>query len=284
MEVSANEIANTMVSDGSAVAAELTPELPEPRQGPAPKARRTDDDVLLELEDKADHHAFAPSAPDVADSIDDSQDYQAQSFQKIQEDLSKNYEITAEQHYYLNQKSQELFEAKQFLDQKYSEINWSELKESDPQRYLLLQHEFRDAYGRVQNDYSQLNQLAEGQKERQKQQYQKHLSQQMDMVKRMIPSWQDDNVRSKETTLIRNELVKSYGFQNDELDSVTDARLVRVLRDLVKYKQAAQKRAIKNRSSAQKRVAKKFTQADTTTPAVKGSADWVAQNILKRMK
>jgi hypothetical protein len=272
---------NNFVDEGSAEAAELRSNEP-PRKAP-----RSEDEVQKSLEDRAgDHHAYQEREEEsIGDTIDDSQDYQAHSFQKIQEDLAKNYELTQQQHFYLNQKSTEIFEGKQILDDEYSKVNWDALKQSDPQRYMLLQHEFRDAYSRVQNDYQQLQNLASTQKQKMQDQYQNHLQQQMSMVKRMIPSWQDENTMKKETAIIRSELIKQYGFNDDELNSVTDARLVRVLRDLIKYKQANKKNATSNRLAAKQRATtKKVRQkSDGAEQFIKGSSDWVTAKLRGRM-
>lgn len=120
----------------------------------------------------------------------------------------------------------------------YANVNWSELINNDPveaQKHQMHLTQLKD----------QRNQLAQGITYRQQQQQQMTLQQQHELVQRgaaqlarEIPNWGTELKQALSKTG-----VESYGFSADELEGLTDPRMVKVLHDAHQYRALKAKRA-----------------------------------------
>ena len=66
------------------------------------------------------------------------------------------------------------------------------------------------------------------------------------------PTWADDVVREADQAELKTFLTSTYGFSSEDMASVSDHRLMRVLQDAKKYREGA--KAVLNKK--QKRVPK----------------------------
>lgn len=83
--------------------------------------------------------------------------------------------------------------------------------------------------------------LTQTQQREQQEQTQKYLAQQQEMLTTLIPDWVDADVAKAEKAKIR-DTAKQYGYSEDELSNLFDARAVALMRDAMKWKEANAKR------------------------------------------
>lgn len=69
----------------------------------------------------------------------------------------------------------------------------------------------------------------------------KYLESQAELVTTLIPEWVDDGTAKAEKAKIR-EMAKQYGYSDDELKGLYDARAVALMRDAMKYRDLVAKR------------------------------------------
>ena len=83
--------------------------------------------------------------------------------------------------------------------------------------------------------------LAQLEQQEQAQQMQRYLAEQSELVTTLIPDWVDETTAKAEKAKIR-ETAKTYGYGEDELSQIYDARAVAVLRDAMRWREAQAKR------------------------------------------
>lgn len=214
----------------SAAADEIRSEVAEPEESP----ELSDSDVIKKLEEKITGMDDAPASDDL---LADDTEAELNAFKNLTEDVLNERELNQEQVQRYTQKAQELFQTKTLLDQKYNEIPWEELRQTNPDQWSAMQIDFRTAYNQLQNEAANLGQVEQAMQQKQAEARQKQIKSQVDRMHRLIPEWQDPNVKSKELGQLKDFLRADYGFQGKDLDNVLDARLVKLARDALKYKQ-----------------------------------------------
>lgn len=83
--------------------------------------------------------------------------------------------------------------------------------------------------------------LAQIQQQEQAAQTQKYLAEQQEMLTTLIPDWVDADVAKAEKAKIR-EVAKQYGYGDEELAQLYDARAVALMRDAMRYRDLIAKR------------------------------------------
>lgn len=114
--------------------------------------------------------------------------------------------------------------------QQFAQVNWTELLESNPQRYLVLdkqQRDLQDAFHRLNAEMQQAN--GEFQQKRQ-QAKAKAQAACVDELKKSFPNFGTEFLQKLDET------GKGYGFSGEELAQIADPRMVRVLHDAMQYK------------------------------------------------
>lgn len=175
----------------------------------------------------------------------------------------------------INQLQQELMA-------EYQATNWDELRRTDPAEYAARQQDQQARYNKVMGMHSQVKQQQEQlqvhQQQEHGQQEQAMLRKQQDLMLESIPEWNDPAKMKSGVAEIREFLADSYGFSDEEIAFVVDARQVNIVRDAMAYrkgKKVADKKvktpipAIKKPKSSAPR--KKFTKLDKLTKAAKAS-------------
>ena len=157
-------------------------------------------------------------------------------------------EFDTQREEYLSTASQRLNETSQLtqymenaLLNDFNGVDWNTLKAQDPQGYMVRRQDYNDK--QVQLDQVKQALTAQGQalhEEQQKENAAKesvYIEEQATALLDAIPAWNDPEVAKREHTAINDFAKERYGFTDDELGSISEARAIRVLRDAMRYRQ-----------------------------------------------
>lgn len=111
-----------------------------------------------------------------------------------------------------------------------------ELLKTDPFRYLEEEAAYRESMEQRNAIAQQQAQLMAQQSEQQARAYKAYLAEQAQVLKERIPDFADAK-KAGELTKALVEVGTSYGYSNEELQGLSDARAVQVLHDAMKYRQ-----------------------------------------------
>ena len=110
-----------------------------------------------------------------------------------------------------------------------------ELFDADPIGYMQKNLEYEEQMTSYNQQMAQLEQVSQQQSQAQQTAMKAHLQEQMQILQKDIPDFAD----SKKATATRERLIKAgtnhYGYTNDEIAQITDARAIKVLHDAMKY-------------------------------------------------
>ena len=113
--------------------------------------------------------------------------------------------------------------------QEQSQIDWSQLLESDPVEYLKQQHLYQQRQAAYQNTLADRQNIQQEQQYEQNEYIKSYMSQQSDLLIQKIPSWKNADKATAEKGELRNYL-KDNGFDDNETSQVTDHRHVILIR------------------------------------------------------
>lgn len=137
----------------------------------------------------------------------------------------------------------------------FQNINWNELREVDPAEYSAKRYDYERKQAELQQviNYGQQiqQQQAEQAQQQQMMQMREVLAQQREVMLQNNPQWKDPEVLKRDMSELRQFTTDSYGFNDDELENVTDARIIEVLKDAMAYRKG-KKVAEKKRTNAPK--------------------------------
>jgi hypothetical protein len=128
-------------------------------------------------------------------------------------------------------------------------INWQNLLETDPQQYLQQKHLLEQRQAALQQNYAAQKQVGEQMQAEQAQRFQDHLKAQQEEILAKLPEWKDEAKAKAEKTAIRDYLL-AQGFEEQNVNSVADAKAVLMARKAMLYDQM-----ISKAQAAQKKVA-----------------------------
>lgn len=132
---------------------------------------------------------------------------------------------------------------KDSLKAEYQSVDWEQLKQVDPGRFVSLREDFQKRAAHFSKVEAKLAEESQQQQEafqqHQAEIYQKHLKEQSDMLLRYFPDWQDPEKFQNEGKRLASFIQDEYGFTQQEADGILDHRLVRVLEDAYRYKNAS---------------------------------------------
>ena len=110
-----------------------------------------------------------------------------------------------------------------------------ELFDADPIGYMQKNIEYEEQMGSYNQQMAQLQQVTQQQSVAQENAKKAFLQEQMQILQKDIPDFAD----SKKATALRERLVTAgtnhYGYSNDEISQITDARAIKVLYDAQRY-------------------------------------------------
>lgn len=178
-------------------------------------------------------------------------------------DLVKSYQLEG----HIQQKSVQLSESKKQLDTQYQEaqhvleerfqhahgvinllnqtllkdfnnVNWSELRDSDPAEFAAKRAEYADRELALQGAHHQLNGLIQQQHAERAQAYEqmkmKFLNAETDTLLAKIPEWKNKEIAKKDASELSGYLA-SQGFNNNEINNILDHRHVLLSRKAMLY-------------------------------------------------
>jgi hypothetical protein len=125
------------------------------------------------------------------------------------------------------------------LEPELRNIDWQKLSTEDPQEYLRLSARGQQLRSQVEQMEGQQRQIAELQAREDYQRLQQRIQESREVVAQTIPGWSDQRYSEILTTV-----AQKYGFSLEEVGTVVDPRIIRILNDVTKYHQGSEKRDI----------------------------------------
>ena len=182
----------------------------------------------------------------------------------------------------------------------FNNIDWDRLRVENPSEWSALRQEFSERAHKIQQIQSQASTISgELQKNQQQELAQKQSEYIAGEMQKMIaanPNWSDAEVMKSETSAIKSFLGETYGFTEEDLQYVTDHRLVSLIQDAKAYRSG--KKAVESKinkpvpkfqkpgaTKANSKSLAKARSVKARKAAVKsnGSIDNVANLLLDRM-
>ena len=120
--------------------------------------------------------------------------------------------------------------------EKYSNIDWDTLRESDPIEYVTAKEQYREAQERVQSMQYHQQQAVQSQQAEMKKAHQEMVQVERGKLVEARPEWGDPDKR-KELTENLQSYARDQGFSQQELNSLVDHRSVLVLLKAQQYDQ-----------------------------------------------
>ena len=139
----------------------------------------------------------------------------------------------------------------------FADIDWKNLKEEDPVEYMEKRIEFQDTKDRVQSLRREQSRVQEQQQEEMNQIISKKLEAESDLLIKKLPEYADPS------STVRDDIRKytlDMGFSPEDVDGITDHRVVLVLHKAMMADKGSKSASIKKSKSVPKVV-----KAGTTT-------------------
>jgi hypothetical protein len=247
-----------------------------------------------EGEEEEELYAVTVNGEEVAVSLDELlSGYSRQSdyTRKTQEVANDRKEIESLQQQYNSEIQQIQQERQQYMEaltniisgqgseiEKFSNINWDELRESDPIEYVTTREQFREAQERVQGLQREQERVAQTQWAQNKKAQHEMLQVEKGKLIEALPEWGDPD-KQKDLSANLQSYAKEQGFTSEELSSLIDHRSVLVLLKAQKYDQL-QKSNVKSRKLKNK---PKVIRSGTGTTSSKTSSSKRAAQM-KRLR
>ena len=162
--------------------------------------------------------------------------------------------------------------------EKFSNINWDELREQDPIEYVTTREQYREAQERIQSLQYQQSQAAQAQQAQMKNARHEMLKVERSKLVEALPEW-DEPGTQKELANTLQTYAKTQGFTQEELTELIDHRSILVLLKAQKYDQL-QKSDVKSKKLKNK---PKVIRAGSGT-STKGSSKSKRTAQMKRLK
>ena len=168
---------------------------------------------------------------------------------KQMESLQQQYNsevatIQAERQQYMESLNQIIANSSAGLD-KFSNVDWQSLKDTDPIEYVTKKEEFREAQEKVQGMQQEQYQAQQRHAEESKNMRSHILKEEHGKLAAAIPEWSEPEKQKKMATEIR-DYASSQGFSAEEINSLIDHRSLLVLLKASKY-DAMQKADVKSK-------------------------------------
>jgi hypothetical protein len=111
-----------------------------------------------------------------------------------------------------------------------------DLMEKDPIGYMQADARYRKEVAEFQAQQAQIQQTMAAQRQMQERALAEFVAEQGKILQSRIPEFADPNKAREITGKIRNTATEAYGFTDQELGGITDARHVQVLYDAMKWR------------------------------------------------
>lgn len=147
----------------------------------------------------------------------------------------------------------------------FQSIDWDGLRQADPSQFLLKRQEFQDRQNSLNQSYQYLQETRQAEQEQYKKSLESRLQDETAKLRSSIPGWDDDVNFEKGKSEMKKTLT-DYGFNKDEISSVHDHRLLKIVHDAMQFKKLqSAKPEVEKRIKALPKVVKAGTshQKDT---------------------
>ena len=197
-------------------------------------------------------YAVTVNGEEVAVSLDELlSGYSRQSdyTRKTQEVANDRKEMEALQQQYNSEVQQIQQERQQYMEaltniiagqgselEKFANINWDELRETDPIEYVTTRERYRETQERIQSMQHQQAQTAQAQQAQMNQARHEMLKVERGKLVEALPEW-DEPGTQKELANTLQTYAKTQGFTQEELSELIDHRSILVLLKAHKYDQ-----------------------------------------------
>lgn len=146
--------------------------------------------------------------------------------QKADSLASERQAFEAQKQDALSQTNQQLEQAKglsQMLEQKFLEefnqINWQELRETDPAEFSAKRQDFTERHGQLQQARQHITTTQQSQM---RDAYREHLAKESKRLPELVPEWADETTAKQEKVELRNYLL-SMNIPAEQIDGKVDA-------------------------------------------------------------
>ena len=214
-----------------------------------------------EGEEEEELYAVTVNGEEVAVSLDELlSGYSRQSdyTRKTQEIATDRKEMESLQQQYNSEVAKIQQERQQYMDtltniisnqggelEKFANVDWDSLRESDPIEYVTTREQYREAQERIQGLQQEQARAAQTQQAQMKQAQHEMLQVEKGKLVEALPEWGKPE-KQKELAENLQSYAKEQGFTAEELNSLVDHRSVLVLLKAQKYDQL-QKSNVKSR-------------------------------------
>lgn len=182
----------------------------------------------------------------------------------------------------------------------YNGIDWETLRSTDPAEYTALRQDFSDRAKQLQHQKQLVAEetkrnLETTQQENAKQ-LQEHIQQEFGKLLESNPEWKDEAKYKTDMTNIKSFVTETYNFTEEDLNVVTDHRLMNLIKDAYAYrngKKSAEGKKVKsipkfqkpgvNRTSAKNLEKARAVKSKRAAVRKSGSVQDVANLLLDRM-
>ena len=125
--------------------------------------------------------------------------------------------------------------------QEFDNVNWEQLRAENPAEYAAARADFSARASELQQ-YQQGLQEEMGQQdqqsqEQQQQHHQHNLQGQFDKMINNNPTWNNKETLQKDMLGLRTFMGNQYGFDDNDFNSVTDARVIELMKDAKAYRE-----------------------------------------------
>ena len=202
-----------------------------------------DEDLIDEpsQEEPEEFYSVKVDGQEAQVTLDDlKQGYSGQKYvQQGMQDVANKRKEAEDVYTALNNERQQMAELYQSLQNgglaQPPEKPTKELFQTDPIGYMKQNLEYEEKKGAYDNQMAQLQQVSQQNSEASQNARQAYLQEQMQILQKEIPEFAD----TKKAGKLKDQLVSVgsnyYGYSNDEISNITDARAIKVLNDAMKY-------------------------------------------------
>lgn len=125
----------------------------------------------------------------------------------------------------------------------YEKVDWDDLRQYDPAEWTAKRQEFGTKYQRIQRLKTELTgqteQVEQAQTQEQQAAQQAYLKSQWGTMIDNNPSWSEPETYKKDMGSMKDFAKTTYGFTEQDLNAVTDARIIELLKDAQAYRKGA---------------------------------------------
>ena len=159
--------------------------------------------------------------------------------------------------------------------EKFNNVDWAELKEYEPDKYLMMREEQREAATRIQTHQHEQNRFAQAQQQEYGAQMQRYLAEEDAKLVDQIEGWGSPESKKAVQSDIAS-YAKQVGYSDDELGNLADSRALLLMHKARLYDEmqgSGKDLVSKKKAKAVRRVARGGTPTSTSQKESKRSSD-----------